>query len=226
MIRLENVTRIYRMGTEEVRALDGVTLEVQAGEILVVMGPSGSGKSTLLHIMGCLDRPTSGQVYIDGRNVSKLNDRQLARVRNAMLGFVFQQFNLLPRLTALENVELPMIYAGVPRKKRIDRARELLERFELSDRLKHRPSQLSGGQQQRVAIARALANNPKVILADEPTGNLDTVSGEVVIENLVRLNRKEGITVIVVTHDPEIARIGDRVIHVRDGRIIREEVRG
>ncbi|MDI3517322.1 MAG: putative transport system ATP-binding protein [Thermotogota bacterium] len=226
MIRLENVTRIYRMGTEEVRALDGVTLEVQPGEILVVMGPSGSGKSTLLHIMGCLDRPTSGQVYIDGRNVSKLNDRQLARVRNAMLGFVFQQFNLLPRLTALENVELPMIYAGVPRKKRIDRARDLLERFELSDRLKHRPSQLSGGQQQRVAIARALANNPKVILADEPTGNLDTASGEVVIENLVRLNREEGITVVVVTHDPEIAGIGDRVIHMRDGRIIREEVRG
>ncbi|HCZ06568.1 MAG TPA: macrolide ABC transporter ATP-binding protein [Thermotogae bacterium] len=214
------------MGTEEVRALDGVTLEVQPGEILVVMGPSGSGKSTLLHIMGCLDRPTSGQVYIDGRNVSKLNDRQLARVRNAMLGFVFQQFNLLPRLTALENVELPMIYAGVPRKKRIDRARDLLERFELSDRLKHRPSQLSGGQQQRVAIARALANNPKVILADEPTGNLDTASGEVVIENLVRLNREEGITVVVVTHDPEIAGIGDRVIHMRDGRIIREEVRG
>jgi len=224
VIRLVHVTKVYKMGTEEVRALDGVTLEVYPGEILVVMGPSGSGKSTLLHIMGCLDRPTSGHVYIDGRDVSKLNDRQLAQVRNTMLGFVFQQFNLLPRLTALENVELPMVYAGVPRKKRLERAKELLTRFELTDRMKHRPTQLSGGQQQRVAMARALANNPKVILADEPTGNLDTVSGEIVIENLVRLNREEGMTVVVVTHDPEVAKIGHRVVHMRDGHVIKEEV--
>ncbi|RKX46058.1 MAG: macrolide ABC transporter ATP-binding protein [Thermotogae bacterium] len=212
------------MGTEEVRALDRVTLEVYPGEILVVMGPSGSGKSTLLHIMGCLDRPTSGHVYIDGKDVSRFNDRQLARVRNTMLGFVFQQFNLLPQLTALENVELPMVYAEVPRKKRLERAKELLTNFELADRMKHRPTQLSGGQQQRVAIARALANNPKVILADEPTGNLDTISGEIVIENLVRLNREKGMTVVVVTHDPEMAAIGHRVIHMRDGHMVKEEV--
>lgn len=224
MIKLVHVTKIYKMGTEEVRALDGVTLDVYPGEILVVMGPSGSGKSTLLHMMGCLDRPTSGHVYIDGRDVSKLDDRQLARVRNTMLGFVFQQFNLLSRLTALENVELPMVYAGVPRKKRLKRAKELLTNFELTDRMKHRPTQLSGGQQQRVAMARALANNPKVILADEPTGNLDTISGEIVIENLVRLNREKGMTVVVVTHDPEVAEIGHRVIHMRDGHVIKEEV--
>ncbi|MCD6253143.1 MAG: ABC transporter ATP-binding protein [Thermotogae bacterium] len=224
MIKLVHVTKVYKMGMEEVRALDGVTLEVYPGEILVVMGPSGSGKSTLLHMMGCLDRPTSGHVYIDGRDVSRLNDRQLARVRNTMLGFVFQQFNLLPRLTALENVELPMVYAGVPRKKRLKRARELLTNFELTDRMKHRPTQLSGGQQQRVAMARALANDPKVILADEPTGNLDTISGEIVIENLVRLNREKGMTVVVVTHDPEVAEIGHRVIHMRDGHVIKEEV--
>ncbi len=224
MIKLVSVTKIYKMGTEEVRALDRVTLEVYPGEILVVMGPSGSGKSTLLHIMGCLDRPTSGHVYIDGKDVSRFNDRQLARVRNTMLGFVFQQFNLLPQLTALENVELPMVYAEVPRKKRLERAKELLTNFELADRMKHRPTQLSGGQQQRVAIARALANNPKVILADEPTGNLDTISGEIVIENLVRLNREKGMTVVVVTHDPEMAAIGHRVIHMRDGHMVKEEV--
>ena len=224
MIKLVSVTKIYKMGTEEVRALDRVTLEVYPGEILVVMGPSGSGKSTLLHIMGCLDRPTSGHVYIDGKDVSRFNDRQLARVRNTMLGFVFQQFNLLPQLTALENVELPMVYAEVPRKKRLERAKELLTNFELADRMKHRPTQLSGGQQQRVALARALANNPKVILADEPTGNLDTISGEIVIENLVRLNREKGMTVVVVTHDPEMAAIGHRVIHMRDGHMVKEEV--
>jgi len=224
VIKLVSVTKIYKMGTEEVRALDRVTLEVYPGEILVVMGPSGSGKSTLLHIMGCLDRPTSGHVYIDGKDVSRFNDRQLARVRNTMLGFVFQQFNLLPQLTALENVELPMVYAEVPRKKRLERAKELLTNFELADRMKHRPTQLSGGQQQRVAIARALANNPKVILADEPTGNLDTISGEIVIENLVRLNREKGMTVVVVTHDPEMAAIGHRVIHMRDGHMVKEEV--
>jgi len=212
------------MGMEEVRALDGVTLWVDEGEMLVIMGPSGSGKSTLLHIIGCLDRPTEGKVFIDGKDISRLSDAQLARLRNFAIGFVFQQFNLLPRMTAFGNIELPLIYAGIPRKERIRRVKTLLKRFELEDRARHRPGQLSGGQQQRVAIARALANEPKIILADEPTGNLDTASGKTVIENLVRLN-KEGITVIVVTHDPEVASIGHRIIYLRDGKIVGEEVK-
>jgi len=224
VIKLEEVTKVYRMGIEEVRALDGVTLWVDKGEMLVIMGPSGSGKSTLLHIMGCLDRPTEGKVFIDGEDISRLSDAQLARLRNSAIGFVFQQFNLLPRMTAFGNIELPLIYAGIPRKERIRRVKTLLKRFELEDRARHRPGQLSGGQQQRVAIARALANEPKIILADEPTGNLDTASGKTVIENLVRLN-KEGITVIVVTHDPEVASIGHRIIYLRDGKIVGEEVK-
>ena len=224
MIKLEEVTKVYRMGMEEVRALDGVTLWVDEGEMLVIMGPSGSGKSTLLHIMGCLDRPTEGKVFIDGEDISRLNDAQLARLRNSTIGFVFQQFNLLPRMTAFGNIELPLIYAGIPRKERIRRVKTLLKRFELEDRARHRPGQLSGGQQQRVAIARALANEPKIILADEPTGNLDTASGKTVIENLVKLN-KEGITVIVVTHDPEVASIGHRIVYLRDGKIVGEEVK-
>lgn len=224
VIKLEEVTKVYRMGMEEVRALDGITLWVDEGEMLVIMGPSGSGKSTLLHIMGCLDRPTEGKVFIDGEDISRLNDAQLARLRNSTIGFVFQQFNLLPRMTAFGNIELPLIYAGIPRKERIRRVKTLLKRFELEDRARHRPGQLSGGQQQRVAIARALANEPKIILADEPTGNLDTASGKTVIENLVRLN-KEGITVIVVTHDPEVASIGHRIVYLRDGKIVGEEVK-
>jgi len=224
VIRLEEVTKVYRMGMEEVRALDGVTLWVDEGEMLVIMGPSGSGKSTLLHIIGCLDRPTEGKVFIDGKDISRLSDAQLARLRNFAIGFVFQQFNLLPRMTAFGNIELPLIYAGIPRKERIRKVKTLLKRFELEDRARHRPGQLSGGQQQRVAIARALANEPKIILADEPTGNLDTASGKTVIENLVRLN-KEGITVIVVTHDPEVASIGHRIIYLRDGKIVGEEVK-
>jgi len=221
---LENVTKIYKMGSEEIKALDDLSLEIRDGEILVVMGPSGSGKSTFLHLVGCLDRPTSGKILIDGKDISNLRERELARIRNRTIGFVFQQFNLLPRLTALENVELPMIYAGIPKRKRVERAKKLLEMVGLSDRMKHRPSQLSGGQQQRVAIARALANDPKIILADEPTGNLDTKSGEVVINILRDLNRK-GLTIVIVTHDPDITIIAHRVIHLKDGKIIKEEVR-
>ena len=224
MVVLENVTKIYKMGSEEIKALDDLSLEIRDGEILVVMGPSGSGKSTFLHLVGCLDRPTSGRVLIDGKDVSNLREKELARIRNKIIGFVFQQFNLLPRLTALENVELPMIYAGIPKRKRVERAKKLLEMVGLSDRMKHRPSQLSGGQQQRVAIARALANNPKIILADEPTGNLDTKSGEVVISILKDLNRK-GLTIVIVTHDPDVTIIAHRVIHLKDGKIIKEEVR-
>ncbi|RKX56086.1 MAG: macrolide ABC transporter ATP-binding protein [Thermotoga sp.] len=224
LVVLENVTKIYKMGSEEIKALDDLSLEIRDGEILVVMGPSGSGKSTFLHLAGCLDRPTSGRVLIDGKDVSNLREKELARIRNKIIGFVFQQFNLLPRLTALENVELPMIYAGIPKRKRVERAKKLLEMVGLSDRMKHRPSQLSGGQQQRVAIARALANNPKIILADEPTGNLDTKSGEVVISILKDLNRK-GLTIVIVTHDPDVTIIAHRVIHLKDGKIIKEEVR-
>ncbi|MCS7174621.1 MAG: ABC transporter ATP-binding protein [Pseudothermotoga sp.] len=223
MIRVENVRKIYRMGDNEVRALDGVSLTVEEGEFLIVMGPSGSGKSTLLHVMGCLDKPDDGEIYIDSTPVSKLNDNQLARIRNKMIGFVFQQFNLLPRLTALENVELPMIYAGVPRQLRRNRAKELLELVGLGDRMHHKPTQLSGGQMQRVAIARALANKPAVLLADEPTGNLDSKSGEEILKIFSDLN-SEGQTIIVVTHDPDVAKRGDRIVRMRDGKIVSEEV--
>ncbi|MBC7117240.1 MAG: ABC transporter ATP-binding protein [Pseudothermotoga sp.] len=223
MIRVENVKKIYRMGDNEVRALDGVSLVVEEGEFLIVMGPSGSGKTTLLHLMGCLDKPTEGEIYIASTPVSKLNDPQLAKIRNKMVGFVFQQFNLLPRLTALENVELPMIYAGVPKAARRRKAKELLELVGLGDRLHHRPTQLSGGQMQRVAIARALANDPVVLLADEPTGNLDSKSGEEILKIFSGLN-KRGQTIVIVTHDPEVARHGDRIVRMRDGKILSEEV--
>ncbi|HBT39565.1 MAG TPA: macrolide ABC transporter ATP-binding protein [Pseudothermotoga sp.] len=211
------------MGDNEVRALDGVSLVVEEGEFLIVMGPSGSGKTTLLHLMGCLDKPTEGEIYIASTPVSKLNDPQLAKIRNKMVGFVFQQFNLLPRLTALENVELPMIYAGVPKAARRRKAKELLELVGLGDRLHHRPTQLSGGQMQRVAIARALANDPVVLLADEPTGNLDSKSGEEILKIFSGLN-KRGQTIVIVTHDPEVARHGDRIVRMRDGKILSEEV--
>lgn len=223
IIRVENVRKIYRMGETEVRALDGVSLTVEEGEFLIVMGPSGSGKTTLLHLMGCLDKPTEGEIYIASTPVSKLSDAQLAKVRNKMIGFVFQQFNLLSRLTALENVELPMIYAGVPKSLRRKKAKELLELVGLGDRLHHRPTQLSGGQMQRVAIARALANDPVVLLADEPTGNLDSKSGEEILKIFSELNER-GQTVVIVTHDLEVASRGDRIIRMRDGKIVAEEV--
>jgi len=224
VIRVENVQKIYRMGDNIVKAVDGVTLNVMEKEYLVVVGPSGSGKSTLMHLMGCLDKPSIGEIYIENVAVSKLNDAELAKIRNKMIGFVFQQFNLLPRLTALENVELPMIYARVPREVRKKRAKKLLKLVGLADRMNHRPTQLSGGQMQRVAIARALANEPQIILADEPTGNLDSKSGEEILKIFSELH-DSGLTIIIVTHDPEITENGDRVIHMRDGRVISQEVR-
>jgi putative ABC transport system ATP-binding protein len=224
VIRVENLTKVYQMGQIEVHALRGVSFNVRKGEILAIMGPSGSGKSTLMNMIGCLDTPTSGDYYLEGERVSSLNDDQLALVRNRKIGFVFQTFNLLPRATALTNVELPLRYAGKngSRKKLAQKA---LEAVGLSDRINHRPNELSGGQQQRVAIARALVNEPAIILADEPTGNLDSKSGDEIMQLLLDLNKKEGATLLIVTHDPEAAAVAERIIHIRDGRIENEEVR-
>jgi putative ABC transport system ATP-binding protein len=222
VIQAHNLTKVYKMGTVEVHALCGLSMSVQRGEVVAIMGPSGSGKSTLMNIIGCLDRPTSGEYILDGENVSALKDDQLAEIRNRKVGFVFQSFNLLPRATALANVELPLRYAGANRNRR-DLAKKALEAVGLGDRMNHRPNELSGGQQQRVAIARALVNNPAIILADEPTGNLDSKSGEEIMELLLSLNRDGGTTLIIVTHDPDIAARAGRIIHIRDGAVVSED---
>lgn len=218
LIMLENVTKVYRTEGEEVHALRGISLVVQPNEYVAIMGPSGSGKSTLMHILGCLDTPTSGRYLLNGRDVSQLDDDELAYIRNSQIGFVFQTFNLLPRATALKNVELPLIYAGVPAVERHERARRALEAVGLGDRLHHRPNELSGGQRQRVAIARALVVNPALILADEPTGNLDSASGAEIMRLFTQLWQL-GNTIILVTHEDYIARYARRIIRIRDGRI-------
>ena len=223
VIEAKGITKVYRMGDIEVHALRGVDVRIARGEIISIMGPSGSGKTTLMNILGCLDRPTSGSYCLDGSQVAELSDDQLAEIRNRKVGFVFQSFNLLGRQTALTNVELPMRYAGVGNGRR-KRAMEALEAVGLGDRVKHRPNELSGGQQQRVAIARALVNNPAMIMADEPTGNLDSKSGVEIVQILLELNKNSGTTLIFVTHDAEIAAHTNRVISLLDGLITEDRV--
>ena len=218
LVELRNVSKIYHLGGEEIRALDDVSLDIHAGEFISIIGPSGSGKSTLMHILGCLDSPTKGTIQLDGVMIQDASSRQLASMRNRKIGFVFQFFNLLPKLNVLQNVELPMIYSGVSGKERRQRAMTALEAVELVNRAKHRPSQLSGGQQQRAAIARALVNNPRIVFADEPTGNLDSHTGEAILK-LFRKLSTEGRTIVLVTHDPEIAAVTPRRIEIRDGKI-------
>jgi putative ABC transport system ATP-binding protein len=214
---------MYLMGDVEVHALRGLNLTISTGEVVSIMGPSGSGKSTLMNMLGCLDRPTSGEYYLDGESVAELTDDQLADIRNRKVGFVFQSFNLLPRATALANVELPLRYAGYSAKERKNKAIAALESVGLGDRIHHRPNELSGGQQQRVAMARSLINNPAIIMADEPTGNLDTKSGDEIMKLLLDLNKERGTTLIIVTHDPEIAQLTHRVVMIRDGVVVEDK---
>ncbi|BCY18345.1 MAG: ABC transporter ATP-binding protein [Chloroflexi bacterium] len=222
VIYTNEITKIYQMGEVEVRALNGVSITVNRGEMVAIMGPSGSGKSTLMNILGCLDRPTGGEYFLDGERVSELSDDQLADIRNRKVGFIFQSFNLLSRATAIANVELPLRYAGY-KTGRTEKARAALETVGLGHRIHHKPYELSGGQQQRVAIARALVNDPAIIMADEPTGNLDSKSGKEIMELLLNLNREKGATVIIVTHDPAIGDQTQRIIRVKDGLIVENQ---
>jgi putative ABC transport system ATP-binding protein len=219
LIDIRNMTKVYRMGTSEFTALDNISLQINAGEYAAIIGPSGSGKSTLMNMLGCLDVPTSGEYFLNGEDVSKMDETQLAGVRNKNIGFIFQRYNLMGRTSALHNVELPVRYAGLGTSARTERARAALQAVGLGDKIKNMPSELSGGQQQRVAIARALVNNPSILMADEPTGALDSKTGREVLDLFEQLHRERGITIIVVTHDPAIARRARRIIAIKDGRI-------
>jgi putative ABC transport system ATP-binding protein len=216
VIRIENLTRFYTIGEETVRALNGINLTIQKNEYVALMGPSGSGKSTLMNIIGCLDTPTSGEYFLNGPNVAQLSDSELAAIRNKEIGFVFQTFNLLPRLTALQNVALPLVYAGIPEADRLKKAKEVLEQVGLGNRMTHKPNELSGGQRQRVAVARALVNHPSIILADEPTGNLDTKTSDEIMQ-LLDIIHQAGNTIVLVTHEEDIALRAKRVVRMRDG---------
>lgn len=220
VIKLENVWKVYQLGKVELTALKGVNLEVAPGAFVTIMGPSGSGKSTLLNMIGCLDFPTQGKVFLKGKDISLLSEDELSKLRGKTIGFVFQEFNLFPRLTAMENVTLPMIFQGVPLEERQKRAKEILASVGLENRMLHDPSELSGGEQQRVAVARAFANNPELVIADEPTGNLDSVTGKKIMEVLTDFHKKEGKTIVVVTHDPNIAAYSENIVNIKDGQII------
>ncbi len=221
LIALRHVSKIYQLGGEEIRALDDVSLDIELGEFISIIGPSGSGKSTLMHLLGCLDTPSLGTLELDGTMIQNASERELARIRNQKIGFVFQSFNLLPKLNVLQNVELPMNYSGVSSRERRERAMQALQLVDMDNRARHRPMQLSGGQQQRTAIARALVNHPKIVFADEPTGNLDTHTGEAILQLFYRLSQ-EGRTIALVTHDPEIAAFTPRRIEIRDGKVAQQ----
>ncbi|HOK00624.1 MAG TPA: ABC transporter ATP-binding protein [Candidatus Pacearchaeota archaeon] len=220
LIKLENVSKRYKLGKLEIPILKNINLEIQKSDFLTIMGASGSGKSTLLHIIGCLDTPSEGKIFWKGREISKLKEDELAKIRNRGIGFVFQHFSLLSNLNALENVMLPMVFRGIPEKQRIEKAKESLDRVNLGKRIYHKPAELSGGEQQRVAIARALVNDPEIIIGDEPTGNLDSKNGEMIMEIFVNLHKEENKTIVLVTHDPHIAEYSERVIRIKDGEII------
>jgi putative ABC transport system ATP-binding protein len=222
VIKTEELAKVYEMGSEQVHALRSINVEIRKGEYVAIMGPSGSGKSTLMNLIGCLDSPTSGRYWLAGRLVSDLDDDELAYIRNKEIGFVFQTFNLLPRATALHNVELPLIYNGTPAVERLERAKQALEKVDLTERMNHKPNELSGGQRQRVAIARALVNSPSIVLADEPTGNLDSKTGDEIM-TLFETLHSQGNTIIVVTHENDIAQHARRIIHIRDGKVFSDQ---
>jgi putative ABC transport system ATP-binding protein len=221
IIELKDVWKIYQMGEVQVVALNGLDLAVRKGEFVSIMGPSGSGKSTAMNMIGCLDIPSKGTILLDGKDISKLKESDLAQIRGRKIGFIFQQFNLIPTLSAVENIMLPMIFQGIPKEERLEKARKLLKMVELHDRMDHKPNELSGGQQQRVAIARSLSNDPEVILADEPTGNLDSKTGSTVMDFLKKLHKDEGKTIIMVTHDEDVAKNAERIEYLKDGKIIK-----
>ncbi len=220
IIRLENVWKIYQLGKVELPALRGINMEVTPGAFVAIMGPSGSGKSTILNMIGCLDFPTQGKVFLKGKDISLLSEDQLSELRGKTIGFVFQEFNLLPNLSALENVTLPMIFQRIPLEIREKKAKELLRAVGLTERISHQPTELSGGERQRVAIARAFANEPEVVIADEPTGNLDSVTGKIIMEILIDFHQKQGKTIVVVTHDPNIANYSKKIVNIKDGQIV------